>query len=136
MEKPQVITWFKVYAAFMVLLYVLVAVFGVFLISNPDIFVDDSGTGPSNAPTDEMEATIMGVIYGGLGVVLAIAFAIGLFTPRKFWGWIYNLVLICIGLTSCCFWPATIPLLIFWIKDENREWHKYKPSKATADNAW
>jgi hypothetical protein len=34
----------------------------------------------------------------------------------------YDLVLICIGMTSCCILPAAIPLLIFWLKPEAKNW--------------
>jgi hypothetical protein len=30
------------------------------------------------------------------------------------------MVLICIGMNSCCLLPASIPLLIFWIKPETK----------------
>jgi Na+(H+)/acetate symporter ActP len=113
----------------MVLLYIAVTGFGLFITANADKIVNpDAGIG-SNQPASTDEALFMGVIYAVLGVVLAIVFAVSLFTPRRFWGWVYNLVMICFGLTSCCFWPATIPLLIFWIKPEVRAWYKNEPSQ-------
>ena len=36
------------------------------------------------------------------------------------WLWIYDLIIICLGMTSACFWPAVIPLLIFWLKPETK----------------
>jgi hypothetical protein len=41
--------------------------------------------------------------------------------PRP-WLWVYDLVVICIGFTSGCFWPICIPLLIFWIKPEVKQY--------------
>jgi hypothetical protein len=37
--------------------------------------------------------------------------------PRP-WLWTYDLIVICAGMTSLCFLPASIPLLIFWMKPE------------------
>jgi len=41
-----------------------------------------------------------------------------LFLRPKPWVWIYDLVIICMGMTSACFLPAAIPLLIYWLKPE------------------
>ena len=45
--------------------------------------------------------------------------SVGLFWNRGLGGWIYNLILIVLGMTSCCTWPITIPLMIFWIKQKD-----------------
>ncbi|MFN3167817.1 MAG: hypothetical protein ACE37H_12210 [Phycisphaeraceae bacterium] len=128
MQKPSVIAWFKAYAVFMVLLYIGVTALGLFMVSNADTLFTPEPRPGSSVPTSSEEAVFMGVVYAALGVVLAIVFAVSLFTPRRFWGWVYNLVMICIGLTSCCFWPITIPLLIYWIKPEVRAWYKNEPA--------
>ncbi|MGB7159266.1 MAG: hypothetical protein WBD40_14450 [Tepidisphaeraceae bacterium] len=57
-----------------------------------------------------------------MGVPLAAVFGVAPFLPRRPWVWIYDLVLICLGLTSICCMPATIPLLIFWLKPEAKAW--------------
>ena len=124
MGRPAVINWFMTYAILMVVIYILVIGFGIFLAMNPDFFVDPDARMTSNVPTSNVEAVVMGVIYAGIGVVLAAAFIVSLFTPQRFWAWIYNLVMICIGLTSCCFWPICIPLLIFWVKQDVRDWYR------------
>lgn len=112
MGKPAAVTWFKVYAGLMLALYVLCAVAGAVLLS--------FSTEISNSAEEAAELRMMGVIYGVMGVGLAIVFVIGLFVPRRGWGWVYSIVLICLGLTSCCTLPACIPLLIFWIKPETK----------------
>ena len=40
----------------------------------------------------------------------------GVFLPRRSWGLSLGLVLIGLGMASCITWPATIPLLIGWLK--------------------
>ena len=113
---PGVLTWFKVYAVCMALLYALVIVGGVFFYVMADSFAADPEMGPE-------QARIQGAVMAIIGLPLAGLFAAGALLPRRPWVWIYNLVLIAIGLTSCCLWPATIPLLIFWIKPEARWWY-------------
>ena len=108
--RPQVIMWFKFYAILMVILYVLVAAVGV-LFFIPDLV-------PADTAEDAIAMKFAGVVYLGLGLVFAGVFVVGLVTKGQSWAWIYNLVLICIGLTSCLFLPICIPLLIFWLKPE------------------
>lgn len=110
---PAVITWQLVYLACMTVLYLLFAVMGIVFLINADTFAANDPT------TDATEVQIMGAIYAVLGVGLAILFAGGILVRRGMVGWVYNLILIGIGLTSCCFWPATIPLMIFWIKGKD-----------------
>ncbi len=62
----------------------------------------------------------MGIIYGAIGLGLAVPFTMGAILKPRPWVWIFDLVLICIGMTSPCCMPASIPLLIFWIKPETR----------------
>lgn len=110
----SVVTWQLVYVVSMFLLYVAVTVGALVFLMFRDQIAQD--------PDFDMDATevlIMGIIYAGLGAVLAILFGVGFFWRRGMGGWIYNLVLIALGMTSCCTWPLTIPLLIFWIRDKD-----------------
>ncbi len=109
---PGVVTWFKVYAALMALVYLLLMGLGIFMIV----------AGASLEGMEELQGDaspiVIGVLYAIMGFVFAIVFAVGLFLPRKPWGWIMGIVLIALGMTSLCCLPATIPLLIFWLKPE------------------
>jgi hypothetical protein len=110
-----VVTWYKVYAACMMALYLMVALVGVSLAAlSADLAQPD---------TDAVEIQIMGAVYTVLGLLFGAVFGIGLAAPRRTWGWIYSIVLICIGLTSCCTLPACIPLLIFWLKPETKAYY-------------
>ena len=115
---PQVFKWQRVYVICMTLMYDALMMLGICFF----IFADDL----ADAEMSSKEWQIMGAIYGILGAVLSIVFAVGLFWRRGMGGWVYNIILIGIGLTSCCFWPATIPLIIFWIKHKTYivEMHK------------
>lgn len=102
--------WYRVYCGVMLGLYFLVSMAGIFLMV-------------AQPPTTEYkpeEMMIMGIIYGLLGAVFFIIYLVALVLPPKPYNWIVGIVMIAIGMTTCCFWPAVIPLLIFWIKPETK----------------
>jgi hypothetical protein len=114
-ERPGVVTWFTVYAILMALLYLLFAGFGVtVMVVGPEQFAD--------AETSAQEWSVIAAIILVVGLIFCLPYAIAPFLPRKPGVWIYDLVLIALGLGSACLWPLTIPLLIFWIKPENKLW--------------
>ena len=115
--KPQVMIWQKIYLGFMVALYIAVAIMGIalFVFAN-EIAADDPDLSPN-------EMQIAGVIYGIMGVALAVLFGLGFVFSKGNGGWIFNTVLIALGLTSCCCWPATIPLLIYWVQQREQILH-------------
>ncbi|HEX8144020.1 MAG TPA: hypothetical protein VF553_15580 [Pyrinomonadaceae bacterium] len=101
---------FVAYCIFMALLYLFVAAIGGALLY--------LAQGSMAGGKDVAELRIQGVIFLFVGIALVIPYAIGPFVKGKSWGWVYGIVLIAIGLTSCCLWPATIPLIIHWVKPE------------------
>ena len=109
---PSVYTWFVVYCILMALLYLAMAGMGiVFMFAEAD------------TEMSEAEATVMGVVFVVMGLVFAGPYAAAPFLPRKSWVWVFGLVLICIGLTSACCLPVCIPLLIFWLKPEMKDFY-------------
>ena len=111
---PPVLIWYKIYLGLMVLLALFFAGLGAFLVVIPIVEGLDDDTIP---------ALIIGGIYIVIGLAFALLYAIPLlFSPRP-WIWIYGIVLIALSMTNLCCIPLAIPLLIFWIKDDNRRWH-------------
>ncbi len=102
--------WYRVYCAVLVAIYVFAMGLGVLLI----YYQPEAGTSSPG------ESVIAGFVYLIFGAVFGIIFAVAIFLPRKPYNWVVGIVMIAIGMTSCCFIPATIPLLIFWIKPETR----------------
>jgi hypothetical protein len=100
--------WYVVYVVAMLVLYLLCVV-GSLIALTADFDV-----------TDEERTEIQ--IYAGVFLAASLAmlplFGVGLLAGRRSWGWVYGLVLIGLGATSCCTWPITIPLLIQWLKPE------------------
>lgn len=113
-EKPPVYNWYVVYCIVMAVMYLLVAVVGVFFVINPELMAKTN--------EDVMALGITGVLYIVLGIILMIPYAIAPFLPPKSWVWIYGIVMIAIGMTSCCCLPVTIPLLIYWIKPDMKRY--------------
>ena len=106
----KTLLWFRVYCIVLSLIYVLVTFFGIYL----------AVAQPQTRQYEEAELFFVGIIYAILGVILFLVFVVGVIMPPRRWSWVYGMVLICIGMTSCCFLPATIPLLIFWLKPETK----------------
>jgi hypothetical protein len=108
--SPSVWIWYVVYCGLMALLYLIVAAAGLFV-----LLID-----PAQFGEDAVILRIQGVLFLVLGLLFVIPFGAAPFLPKKPWVWIYGLVLIALGMTSVCCLPATIPLLIFWLKPETR----------------
>ena len=110
--KPKVLPWFKTYCAVLTAMYVVLLPVGFMY-----LLVD-----PESLQMQATEAKIMGTIFIAMSAPLAIATALPFFVKPVPWLWVYDLVIICLGMTSCCFMPACIPLLIFWIKPETKQY--------------
>lgn len=109
---PPVYKWFVVYCILMALLNVIAAIMGVvFMFAEPD------------RDMSEAEAKLTGSVILILGLVFFVPYAAAPFLPRQSWVWVLGLVLICIGLTSTCCLPASIPLLIYWLKPEMKAFY-------------
>lgn len=114
-EPPKVILWYKVYLGVLGFMYAGVAVMGLIFFFGPFTAED----------LDGMEPKLMGGIYATMGIVLLIPFIVGFFLPKSKGAWIYHLVLICIGMSGCTI-VGCIPLLIFWIKPEVKDYFERK----------
>ena len=104
--RPKVILWYQVYCWILATVYLLVVLAGIIILMAP------AGT----LEMEELEKRITAGVCIALGLPFAVASILPLlFEPRP-WLWVYGIVLIATGFTSCCFWPICIPLLVFWIK--------------------
>lgn len=92
--------------------------YGLCVLASPVLFVI-----AAQMQSDEKAGVmIYGVILLVIGLPLAVACALPFFLPRKPWVWVYDLVIICLGMNSCCLLPASVALLIFWIKPDVKLW--------------
>ncbi len=120
-ETPKAVFWFKIYSGSLCLLYLVTAAFSIYF------FMDPIDT--------EMSETAANIAGGLMLVVSVVLFTICLLplvlSPRP-WLWTYNLVVICIGMTSACFLPVCIPLMIFWMKPETKQYfEKFRKTNPT-----
>jgi drug/metabolite transporter (DMT)-like permease len=103
--------WYRVYCAAMAALYFGLTIMGLVLaVMQPD-----------TREYEREEVLIMGIIYAIVGMVFFVVYAVALFLPPRPYNWVVGFVMMAIGMTSCCFIPAVIPLLIFWIKPETQQ---------------
>ena len=102
--------WYRVYCGSLMVLYLLFTFLGVFI----------AAFAPATRDSSSEENFILGIVYAVMGAVFFIVFAVALFLPRKPYNWIVGIVMMALGMTSCCFLPFLIPLLIYWIKPETK----------------
>lgn len=110
--------WYRVYCLVMAFLSLAIAGLGIFLVMVPI----------ETEPRDQQEMFLMGIIYGVLGFVFFCLYGIATLLPPKPYNWIVGIIVIALGMASCCTWPAAIPLLIFWVKPETQEFLGRKTS--------
>ena len=110
--------WYRVYCASLAVLYLAVTVFGIVLTTVP----------METRRYDRDELVLMGFIYAILGAIFFVVFAVAFFLPPKPYNWIVGIVMLAIGMTSCCFLPAVVPLFIYWIKPETQAFFGRKQS--------
>lgn len=102
--------WYRVYCGALAALYGLVTGLGLMM----------TYFKPGDTVAEAQEMMITGVAYAVVGAIFFAIFVFALMQPPKPYNWIVGIVMIAIGLTSCCMWPATVPLLIYWMKPETR----------------
>lgn len=119
--KPAVVMWFHVYAGILCFMYVLVAAVSlVFFAADAEMEREMDIPVGSGVP--------IGVMFLVMGLGLAAATAVPFFVQPRPWVWIYDMVLICMGMTSACFVLACVPMLIFWMKPEVKAYFGRAPN--------
>ena len=107
-QPPRVVFWFKVYAGASALGYAMLAAGALvmFFMGEQDLDVPP----------------IVLWVGASCEVCFAAAFAASLFPRPREWVWIFDFMLICLGLVWLCCLPVSIPLLVHWLKPETRAW--------------
>ena len=105
---PPVLTWFRVYSGAMAALYALVVVLGIFFAVAPAAWLE----------MEPGENYVIAIICIAVGIPFVAAFLAPFFLAPRPWVWVYDLVLIAIGFGSCCILPASVALLVFWIRPD------------------
>jgi MFS family permease len=77
---------------------------------------------PVELEMSRMAALMIGISLLLMGLGLLVASLLPLVLSPRPWLWTYALFVICLGMTSACFLPACIPLLIFWLKPETKSY--------------
>jgi hypothetical protein len=120
---PQVWTWYKVYCGLMLLLYVMFVAGSIFL------FMSAESIAVSDPEQSAIALKIQGAAFGGVALLLVVLYSCGLFFRPSKMAWYLGFATIGIGLTSACCLPASVPLLIFWLKQETRVFLRAMPGQ-------
>lgn len=112
MQKPSVWPWFLLYVASLVVTYLLCAVGGAAL------FIWGMGL---NGP-EAFEMMLTGGVLVGVSAPLLAGFVAAPFLPRRKWVWMYDIILIGLGMGSCLWMPLSLYLLIKFLEPEVRDY--------------
>ncbi len=114
-STPGVVKWYRVYAAILAVIYavlLLACIVGTFFAFRaPADFWQNADMPPFFLYGYLVFLSLLSLVLGGV-------FVASFFIPRQSWAWTYHIVLICLGLSSACFIPICVPLLIYWLKPE------------------
>jgi MFS family permease len=110
-QEPPVWKWYVAYCA-------VIAIMNLLMIIGMVFFAIAARSEMNQR--ESQESLVLGLIYIGAGLLFLAPYAAAPFLPRRRWAWVMGVVLIGIGMPSICCWPVVIPLLIFWLKPENK----------------
>ena len=109
--KPAVWNWYVLYCVLMAVLYLAVTIVGATMF----VFATDWA---DSVDEDAIVLRVQGALFAATGFALFWLYAVAPLLPKKKVAWIMGFITIGVGMTSACCLPATIPLLIFWLKDD------------------
>lgn len=108
--------WYRVYCSLLTITYIVLLIIGIV-----GVFAafDESGQ-------EQQDILVGSLIFIIPGIIFGLMYLVGVVLPAKPYSWIYGIVLIGLGMTSCVFIPLMIPLLIFWMKPETQAFFERK----------
>lgn len=109
---PRVIKWFNVYCWIGCFFHISVVLFSLVFFRSPLEELEMSSS----------DANFIGILCVLFGIVFFALFALPLLVPPRPWLWTYDLILICLGLTSACFLILCVPMLVSWVKPETKRY--------------
>ena len=117
LATPGVVKWYRVYAAFLAGIYIILVIGCA-----AGLFFSFQASSDFWREIDTPPFLLYGyvVFFGLMSLALAAVFVAAFIIPRKPWAWTYHIVLICLGLSSACFIPICVPLLIYWLRPETK----------------
>ena len=111
-QKPPVWGWYVAFCVAMAIMWLMLVILGLSFILS----------GPPNREMSQRDAQFIGLIFIGLGVGLMVPYAAAPLLPRRRWVWVLGIALIILSMSGTCCLPAAIPLLIWWVKPETKEY--------------
>jgi hypothetical protein len=116
LPRPRVVFWFKVYAAALCLLLIPVGVMSWMLASS---------NGGFGYPIGRWSLASMAAYAVSLCAwVMVVSAIVLLFKSPRPKHWTLGLALICVGLLTPIFLPASIALIIFWLQPETKSYYE------------
>jgi hypothetical protein len=118
-EAPWVVRWFPAYCLLTAGVSAMMALFIVFgFVVNTFPFLFGLPATEQNFWGDLSAA----VIFSFIGIVSVSVYSFGVFLKRRYWSWVFGLVLLLGGMCFIVPCALSLPMLFFWLKDETRQY--------------
>lgn len=108
METPSAVTYYRIYAGVLALLYVILVIAGLGMLI----------ASPSMRGEEQLEAIIYGIALMATCIPLAIASVASMFLPQRKWAWVMHVIMAAMGTSSCCFAPVAIFIIIKYLEPD------------------
>jgi hypothetical protein len=116
-KAPTGILLFRVYSGMQALLFLFLALVGVFLIFAPNVWPSAFPVKPGDPPP-----ALIGGIIVALYLIPLTVFVVGVFVPRRPWTYVFGIIACVMSMTCGGCWMLAIPTLIYWLKPETKLW--------------
>jgi hypothetical protein len=127
--RPAVVPLYRIWCGLILMVYVAIAMHEGLILAGKeppelgllaDVASRDDPKLRGQLLAEERENSIIGV---GLAAAGSALFLLGMFSPRTSWAWVLGCVAIVVSIVPLCVSVAVaVPLLVFWLKPETRQY--------------
>jgi hypothetical protein len=111
-EKPAIISWYKLYAGVLVFLAIVTVVTGGLILRSSRWFHGNEGLMMGLGGVTLVAGLISGVVAGA-----------SIFFPRKKWAYIAHIAIMAMSMSLVVLIPVCIPLLLRYNKPDVKSWY-------------
>ncbi len=129
MARPAVCIWLKFYCIFMLMFLGAVVALACVMILSPETLAKNDSVFRQNPEEASALMAFFGVVFALIfGLPMPPMFA-ALVWPRRPSAWYVGVVAIVAGFFTSIGWLGTVPLLLFWVRPEVKEYYGLKVSR-------
>lgn len=113
MQTPAAVTYYRIYAGVLAVLYLAVVGIGAALLMfNGEFSGHERG-----------EMIVNAVVFIAVGLPLLFASGASIFFPQRKWTWIAHVIIAAMGTSSCCFAPFSILIILKYLEPDVKRYY-------------